>query len=142
MKRFNDLFGTFTILGLIVLSLFSFSVMFQSDNNVSDPFIKNSLANNTYSELNNNLKSLRDDAQTQKGLFESENPTSGFGSILLFSIVSSGKVFSSMTIGLYNTLIKLPTTVLGLDVTVVSVISTLLIVAIITGLWMLYKLGG
>lgn len=142
MASFTDLFNNFMLIGLVVLSMFAFGVFFQQENNVDTPFIENTLMNNTYHSLYTDLNSLRDESQAQKTLFESENPTSGFGTILLFSIVSSGKVFNGMIVGVFNTLIKLPVVILGIDPVIVSVLSTLLILTIIIGLWVVYKLGG
>lgn len=142
MVKFYDLFSNFMLIGLVILSIFAFAVFFQQENNVESQFIEDTLMNNTYNSLYENLNSLRDESQTQKTLFESENPTSGFGTILLFSIVSSGKVFNGMIVSIFNTLIKLPVVILGLDPTTVSVLSTWLILTIILGLWAIYKLGG
>ena len=142
MAKFSELFVSFMLIGLVIFSLFAFGVNFQEENNVENKFIEESLMNDTYSNLRTDLGSLRDKNQAQKTLFESENPTSGFGSILLFSIVSSGKVFNGMIVGLFNTLIKLPVAFLGLDPVIVSVLSTILILIIIIGLWVMYKLGG
>lgn len=142
MAKFYDLFVNFMLVGLVILSLFSFGVFFQEENNLDEQFIENSLMNETYSNLRTQLGELRDESQAQKTLFESENPTSGFGTILLFSIVSSGKVFNGMVVGVFNTIIKLPTVFLGIDPVVLSVLSAILILAIIIGLWRLYKLGG
>ena len=142
MAKFYELFINFMLIGLVVLALFSFGAFFQEDNNIDNQFMENSLMNNTYGKLRTDLGGLRDQSQAQKTLFESENPTSGFGTILLFSIVSTGKVFNGMVIGVFNTLIKLPVVFLGLDPIIVSVISTMLILTIIIGLWIIYKLGG
>lgn len=142
MARFYDLFINWMLIGLFVVALFSFGVLYQEDNEVENKFIENSLMNETYGSLRTNLGELRDESQAQKTLFESENPTSGFGTILLFSIVSTGKVFNSMIIGTFNTLIKLPTVVLGIDPIILSVLGTMLILTIIIGLWIVYKLGG
>jgi len=142
MGSFQELFTNFMLIGLVVLSMFAFGVFFQQENSVDTPFIENTLMNNTYHSLYTNLNSLRDESQAQKTLFESENPTGGFGTILLFSIVSSGKVFNGMVVGTFNTLIKLPVVILGIDPVIVSVLSTLLILTIIIGLWIVYKLGG
>lgn len=142
MTKFLDLFTNFMLIGLVVLSMFAFGVFFQEENNIDDQFIENPLMNETYSKLKSDLGDLRGQGQAQKTLFESENPTGGFGTILLFSIVSTGKVFNGMIIGLFNTLIKLPVTFLGLDPIIVSVLATMLILTIIIGLWIMYKLGG
>lgn len=142
MAKFYDLFINFMLVGLVVLSMFAFAVVFQEDNNVDEQFIENFLMNETYNNLKTDLGNLRDESQAQKTLFESENPTGGFGTILLFSIVSTGKVFNGMMIGTFNTLIKLPVVILGIDPIIVSVLSTMLILSIIIGLWIIYKLGG
>lgn len=142
MAQFHKLFISVVVLGLLIVSLLSFVILTQEDNNIDNKFIDNSLINNTYATLKSDLTSFRDDSQAQKTLFESENPTIGFGTILLFSIVSAGKVFNGMMVGTFNTLIKLPVVVLGFDPVVLSVLSTLLIIAILLGLWAIYKLGG
>ena len=142
MAKFYDLFINWMFVGLVVVATLSFGVLYQEDNSADDKFIEDDLMNETYTSLQTNLGELRDKSQAQKTLFESENPTSGFGTILLFSIVSSGKVFNSMIIGVFNTIIKLPTVVLGLDPIILSVIGTMLILTIIIGLWVVYKLGG
>lgn len=142
MVKFSNLFLNMMLVGLVVISIFGFSTFFQEDNNVENPFIENSLMNNTYSKLKTDLGGLRDDSQAQKTLFESENPTGGFGTILLFSIVSTGKVFNGMIVGLFNTLIKLPVVFLGFDPIIISVLSTMFLLTIIIGLWFIYKLGG
>lgn len=142
MAKFESLFINFMLIGLVVFSMFALIVEFQDDNNIKNPLIENNLMNDTYGILRQDLGDLRDTSQGQKTLFESENPTSGFGTILLFSIVKSGKIFNGMIIGVFNAIIKLPVVFLGLDPIIVSVISTILIIAIIIGLWVLYKLGG
>lgn len=142
MAQFYELFTNFMLIGLVVLSMFAFGVFFQDENGVDNKFIENTIMNSTYHSLYEDLNSLSEESQAQKTLFESENPTSGFGTILLFSIVSSGKVFNGMIVGVFNTIIKLPVVVLGIDPVIVSVISTMLILTIIIGLWIIYKLGG
>jgi len=142
MASFYELFISFMLIALAIFSMFAFIISVQGENQVSEKFVDNSLINNTYSELESDLEGLRDKSQSQKTLFEEERPTAGFGTLLLYSIVSSGKVFNSMITGVFNLLIKLPTVFLGLDPVVTSVISTMLLITVIIGLWILYKLGG
>ncbi len=142
MVKFIDLFTNFMLIGLVVFSMFAFTSFFQEENEVENQFMENSLMSSTFANLNSSLSGLSEQSQAQKTLFESENPTSGFGTILLFSIVSTGKIFNGMVIGLFNTLIRLPVTILGVDPIVISVLSTILILTIIIGLWIVYKLGG
>jgi len=142
MATFLELFMKYMFVGVIVLSLFSFIVLFQSENAVSDAFADNELINSTFNDLKTNLGGLEAQTQVQKDLFETEDPKTGFGSLILKSIVSSGKVFNSMIVGVINILITLPVVFLGLDKLIVSIIMTVLGILIIFGLWTVYKLGG
>ena len=142
MARFLDLFLKFMFIGVIVLSLFSFIVLFQSENRVSNQFVDNALINSTFSNLTIKLQGLESQTQTQKDLFETEDPKTGFGSLILKSIVSSGKTFNSIIVGVFNIIIILPVVFLGLDKIIVSIIMTVLGILIIFGLWSAYKLGG
>lgn len=142
MVTFSKLFMNFMLVGLVIISLFFYIGLTQEENNVEDKFIENSLINKTFEDLKTNLGDIEQESQAQKTLFESENPTSGFGTILLFSIVSSGKIFNGMIIGVYNVLISLPASIIGLDPILLSILGTMLIFTIIIGLWFLFKLGG
>ena len=142
MAKFESLFINFTLAGLLVLGILFFALTLQQDNNADVLLTNNTILNQAFGELQTDLGGMRDTAQTQKEAFETESPTAGFGSLILFSIVSSGKVFTGMTFGIFNVLIKLPMVLFGVDPIISSVLSTILIVAFILGLWVLYKLGG
>ena len=142
MVAFLDLFMKFMFIGMVILSLFSFIVLFQSENNVSDPFAENDLINSTFSDLTTKIGELEGQTQDQKDLFEKEPPLVGFGSLILKTIVSSGNVFNSMIVGVFNIIFILPVVFLGLDKLVVSAIMTVLGIIIVFGLWSVYKLGG
>jgi hypothetical protein len=141
-KSFESLFLTFILVGVMVLSILAFSITFQSENQVSDPFTQNEFINRSYSDLESDLNEYSTTSQLQKTLFERETPTAGFGTLILFSIISAGKVFNGMVVGVFNILIGLPVSILGADAVLVSVFGTVLIIIIIIGLWRLYKLGG
>lgn len=144
MSQFNTIFLNFMLIGLIAFSVLAFTTTFQAENNVNSTqrFINNPTINATYGDLNTQLSNVRDQSQAQKTLFETEDPKIGTGALLLTSIISSGKVFNGIIIGVYNTLIVLPSVILGLDPIVTGVLSSLLILMIIVSLWILYKSGG
>lgn len=142
MASFEKLFFGFIMFGLMAVALFGFTTQFQEENRVSDKFIDDTLINETNNNLLATLAGFEDTARTEKELFDTEDPKEGVGSLLLFSVVAAGKNFNGMVIGVFNILIKLPATYLGVSSVVFSILSTLLIAAIIFGLWLLYKLGG
>ena len=142
MAKFESLFVNYALGGLLVLGILFFSLTLQQDNNAEELITDNTLLNESFGNLQDDLGGMRNKAQTQRELFEEEKPTTGFGSLILFSIVSSGKVFTGMTFGIFNILIKLPMILFGANPIISSVLSTILIVVFILGLWVLYKLGG
>lgn len=142
MANFQKLFINFMLIGLVVFGLFTFVADTQSHNGVTTKFTDNPTINASFGNLSADLLDSATKSKAQKALFESEKPTVGVGTILLFSIISAGKVFNGLVIGVFNTLIKLPVTFLGLDPVIVAVLSTILILVIILGLWAVYKLGS
>lgn len=136
------LFIKFMFIAIVMFSIFGLIVSTQNDNDVAIKLTDNTLMNVTIGNLTEDLGALRDKSQEQKTLFEDENPTSGFGTILLFSIVSVGKTFNSMIVGIFNVLITLPVSFLGLDPAIIGIITALLLLTIILGAWRVYKLGG
>lgn len=141
MPRFSDIAGNFLIISLIVLSLFALAITVQNDNDAAQPIIEEPLFNESYRGLLSNIQESSGSSRTQEGLFNSENPKPGFGSIVLFGIVSAGKTFSSMSFAFFTVVIKLPLVALGIDPNVASLLLTYLILLILVALWALYKFG-
>lgn len=142
--NFHSFFVKFALMALVFVGIFGWIIGMQADNDLDydKSIVSEKLINDSYGNLRTDINSYADSAQTQKTLFETETPTTGFGSLILFSIVSSGKVFNGMTIGFFNTMIQLPITYLGVDPSTIGILSIMIILTIIIGLWVLYKLGG
>jgi ABC-type uncharacterized transport system fused permease/ATPase subunit len=142
MAIFKNLFITFALFGLLVYSLLSFIIIIQDDNNAESKLTDNPLINKSFYQLESNLSTAEAKANQQKTNFEEESPTISFGSLVFNTITSIGKVFSGMILGVYNVLIKLPISLLGVSPVIAGIISTILVILIILGLWEVYKLGG
>lgn len=142
MANFQDMFGNFLWLGIFVLAGISFIIVLQDSNDASQPIIENPLFNESFNELSSNLDALESTSKIQYDQFIGEEPKAGFGSIVLFGIVSAGKTFGNVVIGLTTVLIKLPLVVLGIPATLFSAIITWVIISLIIAAWILYKLGG
>ena len=142
MGEFKNIVGKFLIASILMLSLFSFILITQSDNDAEDPLINQDTFNESFKSLIDNINTSTEDAQEKYSVFNSEDPKPGFGSIVLFGIVSVGKTFSNMVFGFFGAIIKLPLVVLGVDSSVYNLILTWLIIIVIVAVWLLYKLGG
>ena len=141
MAGFLDLFMKFMFIGFIVLSLFSFIILFQSENTVSNPIIENELINRTFGNLETQLEDAGTQTEAARFLFVSDIPLVAFASLILKSIVSAGTTFNSLIAGVFSILLILPVEVLGLSEVITSVLVAVLGIAIIFGLWSVYKLG-
>lgn len=142
MASFGNIFNNFLFLGLFVLGMFSIVILVQGDNNAAQPLGENALFNISYNQLRGNISEFESSSQTQYARFTDEDPKLGFGSIVLFGIVSAGKTFGTVTFQTFFIILQLPLIILGIDPSIVSVILIWLIISIIIGLWILYKLGG
>lgn len=142
MVKFQDLFGDFLFLALFISAGLAFLIVIQADNSAVQPLSDNRLFNDSSRDISSSLSSLEDTSGLQYDQFTGEQPKAGFGSIVLFGIVSAGKTFGTVILGTLTTLITLPLAVLGLPQTLISVILTWVIIALIISTWLLYKLGG
>lgn len=144
--KFKELFVRFALFGLIVFCLIAFVYTIQKDNGVpygtGKNILDNEILNKSFHQLESNLSDMESKANKQKANFEGETPTISFGSLVFTTITSIGKVFNGMIIGVYNLFIVLPMQLLGVSPVIAGVLSTILIILIILGLWEIYKLGG
>ena len=142
MAKFEDIFGSFAFLGLMVLALFSIIIIVQSDNEAPQPLADNELISGTYGSLNETISSLEGTSATQYDLFSKEKPTPGFGAIVMFTIVSIGKTFGNMIFTIFTLIIKVPLIVLGVEQSIVAMLISFLTITVVIALWIVYKFGG
>lgn len=138
---FQKLWVDMALFGLFVFAFFSFAFNLQADNQVSgvETLQEDPLLNKTFGDLNTQLGEVEEKTKTQKEAFEQENPLSGFGELIFLTIISVGKIFNGIIIGIYNVLIVFPANVLGIDDTVVGIVGGILIVVVIITLYLLYR---
>ena len=127
-------------LGIFVFGVMSFIVITQNENSVTIPITNDSLMNDTYGYLEANLSSTQSQAQSSdKAFFNSSIPTEPTGDLSITSIFSAGKTARAIIFGLWNIYVKLPQIILGVDPIVSKVISTILLIFIIIGIWAIWK---
>lgn len=142
MGKFEDLFGNFVMISLLVLGMFALVMITQADNDASQPLSDNELFRQTYRDLNKTMSNLEGTSETQYGTFITDKPTPGIGAIVLFSIINVGKTFGNVMFVLFTLIIKLPLLVFGIDQTIISMILSFLTITVIIALWIVYKFGG
>ncbi len=142
MANFEELTGKFIISAMLLISIFSFMIITQSSNEAPDPLINNDIFNQSMGSLAQQIDEGTASASEKYDTFNAEEPKAGFASIVLLGIVSVGKAFSQIIVGFFGAIIKLPLLILGIPENIYSLILTWLIIAVIVGAWLLYKLGG
>ena len=141
-QSFQQTFYNFMLLAVVVLAMLSYTFIIQDDNDAAQPLAQNDLFNGTAARLGANLTNAENASQIQQGIFSDEKPQSGFGSIVLFGIVSAGKTFTTLVYDIFGAIFRVPMIVLGIDSQIVSTIISILIITLIIGVWIVYKLGG
>lgn len=136
---FVKTFSTIAILGVFIFGIFAFVITTQTDNDVSTPITDNELINDTYSDLNTNLGSMQTDAQTSSDTFGSITPSQTFGELEVTSVVSPTRIFKTIGVGIWNIFIQLPIKVLGVSPIVGGIISSIVILLLIIGIWAIWK---
>lgn len=136
---FKKTFINFALLGLLVFGIMSFVIIFQSDNGATEKITDNQLINTTYNSLYGNLSNADNTANEQNSIFGNVTPTESYGEVQIDSVVSPTKAFKSLILGTYNILIKLPQQILGVSPVVTAIISAILIMLLIIGIWAIWK---
>lgn len=142
MAGFRELFGKFIMVALLILPLMTLVVVLQNDNDSAQDIRDNNVFNETFGELINVIDNATVEAGEKYDVFNQELPKPGFGSVVLFGIVSVGKTFSNVIFGLFLSVIKLPLIILGIPASIYNLLITWLTVFVIVVVWLLYKLGG
>lgn len=139
MAKFDEMIGKVLLITLVVVGMFSFIILYQVENDATDPLSGDPLFNKSYQDLVSNINDSTRQGQQKYDSFNSEEPQEGLGSIILFSIVAVGKSFSSILFGSLLTAIKLPLIVFGIPQEVFNIVITWLIIGVVVALWALYN---
>ena len=137
---FKKLFGNIIVSALFVFAIMSFIIIIQTDNNAKQLITDDELINSSYGDLSSNLESTQSSGQASLEGFGASPPTEErAGDLEVTSVIAPTKAFRAMSIGSYNILVKLPMTKLGVSPIVASVISSIVILLLIIGIWAIWK---
>ncbi len=139
--KFNEMFVTFSLLGLIIFGTLTFMVSLQTQNGLTENILDDSVINKTYTNLSSKLIQSSDTANTTKTAFEKDIPEPSTFALVIFATIGVVQTITGMVLGVYNILIVLPATKLGIPQVVINVIGSLVIVSLVLGAWRLYRAG-
>lgn len=135
----KQLMITMGVFGLCLFAIMSFIITTQTDNSVSVPITNNTLINQTYGDLYSEISSSQTRTQSVLNTFGNTTPTQQYGELEINSIVSPTRTIRTMIIGLWNIFIKLPQVVLGVSPVVSYMISAIIGLLVVIGIWAIWK---
>jgi len=136
---FKSIAVNLSVIGVLVLAVFSFTIIVQTDNNQANLITNNTIVNSTYYNLYGQIYTAQQTGDSASQSFGNVTPTQSFGIVDVTSIVTTTKVFKSLILGTYNAIIGLPIKILGVPEIVAGVIDALLILFIILGIWAIWR---
>lgn len=135
----KKLFTNMGIFGIFTFSILVFAVFVQNENEVNTPITDHTVINDTYNDLSENLISSSSQTKASLGNFENITPTQQYGELEVTSIISPTKIMKTIILGFWNIFVKLPQAVLGVDESIAGLISSLILIFIIIGIWAIWK---
>lgn len=135
----KQLMITMGVFGLCLFAIMSFIITTQADNSVGIPITNNTLINQTYGDLYSEISSSQTRTQNVLNTFGTTTPTQEYGELEITSIVSPTRTIRTMIIGLWNIFIKLPQVVLGVSPVVSYMVSAIIGLLVIIGIWAIWK---
>lgn len=139
---FKDILISFSIISLFVFSAISFVVTFQEENGASTSILDNEVINRTFIDLSSSISDQQQSSNSSQQAFDADIPAPGFGSLIIFAIVGVAQTFTSGVATVYNVLILLPLTFLGVPDAVANVLGFILTVTLIFLAWRVYRVGS
>lgn len=138
----KDTFINYALVGLFIIAIISFGIGLANENNSSVSIADDSMINSTFNKLQSNITLFESQSQTQRDNFEKSLPEKGFGTLILLTIFSAGKQFTSMIFSVSNIIFSSAGDKIGVDSLVLGVFASILIISLIIAVWLLSKGGG
>lgn len=133
----KKLVSTMGILGLFTFSMMAFIIITQTDSNIEYKITDDEFISQAYENLSINLGST--DTESSAGSFGDVPPTEKYGEVSISSIFSITGVAKNIVYGFWNIFVKLPQNVLGVSESVITLISSILLIMLIIGIWAVWK---
>ena len=137
--NFREVFLRLMDVGVMTLSILSWVIITQTENDPLNLITNNTLINNSYDQLIGNYSGAEPTSQTAAGNFGSITPSESFGVLSVTSIVSPTRLFRGLIIGPYSVLILLPAQFLGVPLVIIAILNAILTLLLILGVWAVWK---
>lgn len=133
--------------GLILVSLFTFAMInfgagLAQDHNINGTIKDDAIVKDIFGNTTQNLKDYESTAVAQRKAFEADEPITGFGSLLLVSIVGAGKAVTSDVVSTWNVLELGAVGILRIDPRIIGSLTAILLISLVFYVWSVVKSGN
>ncbi len=138
---FFKIIMAFIFAALILFGLITYSITTGLDNDAPTSLLEDESFSRTYVDMNDTLEEFQEQAEEQRTNFETDNPLRGIGFFVLETIISGGKIFTSMVISVFTLMIFPLSDIIGIPPIFLGVFTSVLIVGLVLAAWRVYKAG-
>jgi len=129
---------------LIAFAMISFGHQLTEDNYSNASILNDPVISKMNSSIQTNLSSYQSVVQSQRESVEDEGKDikSGFGTLVIFSIIAAGRIFTGMVVGGFGIIMGLfSDSRIGVPPMFIGVFTAIMIVSLVLAGWRLYKAG-
>lgn len=140
MSDLKGIYINMLVLGILTFAIMGFVITLQSQNDVDtgNKILNNSIINQSYGDFETTLESTKSSSEDALNEMEDVPPSESIGDLDVSSTISATRSATRIIKGLWNTYTKLPI-ILGIPPIISKVLTSLLILLIIIGIWAIWK---
>lgn len=136
-----------SIISMILVAVFAFTIIgfgaqFAIDNETNKSILNDPIINKSYGDIQTQLDSSSDSVETQKDSWYNDVPVIGAINLIWKSLTGILRVFFSTFTNLYNVIVTLISTTLGIPAIVLNAINVIITISILLLLWRLVRSGS
>jgi len=130
------------LVALFAFALISFGVQLADDNSTNVSILNNNAINRSYENLEYNLSSVRDNAESQQESFFKDIPIIGEASLILGSLAGIVRVFFNSLTSFYTLFVTLISETLGIPSLILDGIVAIILISMVLLAWRVYRAGS
>lgn len=141
--EFRTFIVNLLLVGLVTAAIVSFAVTFASDTSSNVSVTSEPTMNRIFGNLSAKLNDTQADATANKVAVEKETGSASLTAIgfAFSSILNTGTIFISVSLGLFNILFEIPQRYLGVPPIITGILLTIIIVSLVLAAWSVWRAG-
>lgn len=139
---FREILIVTLLIGASIFAFISFAYSTQIQNQANSTILSDPSMNASFGSLTRQLVRVPLTTQGQLNATSTEPVTVGFGSIISFAIVGTGRIFTGTITGIYQIFYNLLVQKFGISEIVMQVFLSIILIIIIFSIWRYVRIGS